>query len=145
MSNDALTARIHPASFPRRILVAVTGLSPQVVTETLYALALTQTPAFVPTEIHLITTLEGAKRARLALLSEAPGAFHTLCRDYALPKSACVMGFPKTCSGVLPGIAKLSQQRVRRTVRRNFCSGPESAALSPPGASCGFRPTGWHC
>ncbi len=84
MGNGVLSLR-NPAAYGRRILVAVTGLSPQVVTETLYALAVLQQPAFVPTEIHLITTGEGANRARLALLSESPGGFHALCRDYQLP------------------------------------------------------------
>ncbi len=70
--------------FPRRILLAVTGLSPQVVTETLYALAIEKEPAFVPTEVHLITTEEGAERARLSLLSNDPGWFHRLCGDYGL-------------------------------------------------------------
>ena len=74
-----------PESYRRRILVAVTGLSPQVVTETLYALALQHRPAFIPTEIHLITTREGAERARLSLLSESPGGFHQLRKDYDLP------------------------------------------------------------
>ncbi|MBP8198387.1 MAG: TIGR02584 family CRISPR-associated protein, partial [Chromatiaceae bacterium] len=71
--------------YPRRILLAVTGLTPQVVTETLYALAVQRQPAFIPTEIHLLTTAEGAEAARLGLLSADPGWFHRLCRDYALP------------------------------------------------------------
>ena len=75
-----------PCSFRRRVLVAVTGLSPQVVTETLYSLAVQQTPTFVPTEVHLITTAEGANRARLSLLSESPGGFHGLRKDYDLPE-----------------------------------------------------------
>ncbi|MBN8454031.1 CRISPR-associated ring nuclease Csm6 [Accumulibacter sp.] len=75
-----------PGDYPRRVLVAVTGLSPQIVTETLYALAIAAegTP-FVPTEIHLITTRSGAEKARLALLSDDPGWFHQLCHDYELP------------------------------------------------------------
>ncbi|ACL72871.1 CRISPR-associated protein, NE0113 family [Thioalkalivibrio sulfidiphilus HL-EbGr7] len=73
-----------PAEFPKRILVAVTGLSPQILTETLYALA-TQAEPFIPTEIHLITTSEGAKRADLTLLSPDPGWFHRLRKDYGLP------------------------------------------------------------
>lgn len=81
MSMDA-----SPNTFPRRILLAVTGLSPQIVTETLHALAVGQQPAFVPTEIHLITTQEGAERARLALLSDEPGWFSRLCADYRLPR-----------------------------------------------------------
>jgi CRISPR-associated protein (TIGR02584 family) len=71
--------------YPRRILLAVTGLTPQVVTETLYALAVQRQPPFIPTEIHLLTTAEGAEEARLGLLSADPGWFHRLCRDYELP------------------------------------------------------------
>ncbi len=78
---------MQPHEYPRRILLAVTGLSPQVVTETLYALV-TREPAFVPTEIHLLTTREGAQRVRLALLSDDPGWFHRLRKDYALPPIA---------------------------------------------------------
>lgn len=77
-----------PASFPRRILLAVTGLSPQIVTETLHALAVGNDAPFVPTEIHLITTAEGAERARLALLSDKPGWFHRLRTDFSLPEIA---------------------------------------------------------
>ena len=40
--------------FMKQILVSVTGLTPQVVTETLYALHVNE--GIVPTEIHLITT-----------------------------------------------------------------------------------------
>ncbi|MDW8469626.1 MAG: CRISPR-associated ring nuclease Csm6 [Burkholderiales bacterium] len=69
----------------------MTGLSPQVVTETLYALAVRPPEgraAFVPTEIHLVTTATGAEHARLNLLSERPGWFHQLRRDYDLPEIA---------------------------------------------------------
>ena len=88
-----------PHGFRRRVLLAVTGLSPQIVTETLYALAVQQQPAFMPTEIHLITTQEGANRARLSLLSESPGGFHSLCKDYHLPEIA----FPESNIHVLTG------------------------------------------
>lgn len=77
----------QPHAYPRRVLLAVTGLSPQVVTETLYALT-QQQPAFVPTEVVLITTREGAERARLALLSEDPGWFRRFCKDFDLPAIA---------------------------------------------------------
>jgi CRISPR-associated protein (TIGR02584 family) len=76
---------MNPHQYNRRILLAVTGLSPQVVTETLYALARKHTPAFVPTEIHVITTGQGAAHARLNLLSDEPGWFHRLRQEYALP------------------------------------------------------------
>jgi CRISPR-associated protein (TIGR02584 family) len=68
----------------RRILLAVTGLSPQIVTETLYALVTQNTP-WIPDEIHLITTRDGEERARLSLLSEQPGWFRRLLDDYGLP------------------------------------------------------------
>ena len=71
-----------PHAYSRRVLLAVTGLSPQILTETLYALAVAQTPAFVPTEVHLITTTEGARLARAALLHPDGGQFHALCADY---------------------------------------------------------------
>jgi CRISPR-associated protein NE0113 (Cas_NE0113) len=73
-----------PHDYPKRILLAVSGLSPQVLTETLYALAVTRPRPFVPTEIHLITAREGARRARLTLLHRGDGHFHRLCRDYDL-------------------------------------------------------------
>jgi CRISPR-associated protein (TIGR02584 family) len=82
-----LVADPEPTSaYSRRILFAVTGLSPQVVTETVYALA-TGDPAhrWVPTEIQIATTLEGAERARLALLSDSPGWFRRLAAEYGLP------------------------------------------------------------
>lgn len=79
---------MQPYEYPKRILLAVTGLSPQIVTETLYALAVKPAQrrvAFIPTEIHVITTGQGAAHARLNLLSDDPGWFHLLCREYDLP------------------------------------------------------------
>jgi len=73
---------------PHRILLAVTGLSPQIVTETVYALALTQTPRWVPDEVQLLTTARGADNARLKLLSHEPGWFARLCADWRLPPIA---------------------------------------------------------
>lgn len=77
-----------PERFSRRILLAVTGMSPQIVTETLWALAVRQDPAFVPTEIHVVTTSEGADRVRLQLLAQDSGYFHRLRADYGLPEMA---------------------------------------------------------
>uniref|UniRef100_UPI0025FA40C6 CRISPR-associated ring nuclease Csm6 n=1 Tax=uncultured Thiohalocapsa sp. TaxID=768990 RepID=UPI0025FA40C6 len=76
----------QPQDHPRRVLLAVAGLSPQIVTETLYALAVgqpTEREAFMPTEIRLITTTKGAERAELSLFSR--GWFQRLLDDYALP------------------------------------------------------------
>jgi CRISPR-associated protein (TIGR02584 family) len=74
-----------PHQFKRRVLLAVTGLSPQIVTETLYALTQRRTPAFVPTDVRVVTTATGAREARLNLLAERSGWFHRLCADYRLP------------------------------------------------------------
>lgn len=79
-----------PASYPRRILLCATGMSPQIVTETLYALAvrpLAGQPPWVPTEMHLITTARGADHARLNLLA-GDAWFASLCKDYQLPQIA---------------------------------------------------------
>ena len=66
-------------------MLAVSGLTPQIVTETLYALAADEFAPFVPTEVHLITSADGARRAELSLLSDDLGWFHKLCADYHLP------------------------------------------------------------
>lgn len=76
----------NPAS--RRILLCAIGMSPQIVTETLYALAVNPAPGvapWVPAEVRIITTAQGAQNARLTLLSGRPGWFHQLLRDYDLP------------------------------------------------------------
>ena len=87
----------HPSQPPRRILLVVTGLSPQVVTESLFALAVRAADPWVPTEVQLITTAEGAERARLALLSDHPGWFRRLLSDYQLPE----IQFDRRCIHVL--------------------------------------------
>jgi CRISPR-associated protein (TIGR02584 family) len=52
-----------------RVLLAVTGLSSQVVTETLYALAVER--RWVPTRVRVVTTRCGGEEARAALLGGA--------------------------------------------------------------------------
>ena len=76
---------MQPHEYNKRILVAVSGLSPQILTETLYGLAVNSGAPFIPTEIHLITTLEGSDRAALNLLHKDSGKFHALCKEYQLP------------------------------------------------------------
>ncbi|HOW74426.1 MAG TPA: CRISPR-associated ring nuclease Csm6 [Candidatus Competibacteraceae bacterium] len=76
---------MHPEQYSRRILLCVSGLSPQIVTETLYALTCVGEPRFVPNEIHLLTTADGAEQARLTLLSKTPGWFQRLREDHGLP------------------------------------------------------------
>jgi CRISPR-associated protein (TIGR02584 family) len=64
----------------KHILLAVTGLSPQVITETIYAMHMQQQHL---DEIHIITTTEGKKRAKLGLLTD--GHLAQLLADYAIP------------------------------------------------------------
>lgn len=72
-----------PAKRPSRLLLAVVGLTPQVVTETLYALIVARKPPFRPNRLHLITTSEGAERIRLLLLDPEEGWLGRFVRDYA--------------------------------------------------------------
>jgi len=74
---------------PQKILLAVTGLSPQIVTETLYALCVSREPRWIPDSIHLITSQEGGERAQLALLDPEHGQFHAFCRDYPQAAGIC--------------------------------------------------------
>jgi CRISPR-associated protein (TIGR02584 family) len=62
----------QPHDFDRRILLVVAGGSPAIVTETLYALTQTSQPAYLPTEIHIITTTGkfGDQAIRKALLDD---------------------------------------------------------------------------
>jgi len=68
----------------RHILLAVAAKSPQVITETIYALA-TRTPAWLPTELHVITTGLGAKNIQNALLPNGENWLAKLCARLSLP------------------------------------------------------------
>lgn len=69
----------------RSIFVMVAGLSPQIVTETLYAFSQTSPDSLSNAEVHLITTQEGARRAELTLLTPPEGQFAQLLVEYDLP------------------------------------------------------------
>ena len=72
----------------KKILLLVTGMSPQIVTETLYGLAVRPADGqqtWIPDEIHLVSTTTGIEQARLKLLA-GNGYFHALCQDYHLPQ-----------------------------------------------------------
>lgn len=80
---------LDPCACKRRVLLCVAGLSPQIITETLYALAVAEREKpWIPTEIHVITTVTGAQQARLALLAPDRDQFGRLCRDHGLPPIA---------------------------------------------------------
>lgn len=69
---------------PKRILVCVSGTSPAIVTETLYALVFQPEP-FLPDEIHVITTARGRREICDKLLSPQTGALHRLLADASQP------------------------------------------------------------
>jgi len=75
---------MSPNTFPRRVLLLVTGLNPQIVTETLYALVCSESSAFMPTEVRLITTSQGARKAQELLLNQGDGWFYRFCHDYGV-------------------------------------------------------------
>lgn len=107
----------QPQQYPRRILFAVCGLTPQIATETLYALAVLRQPPFVPTEIRILTTREGAHRGRLMLLHPVTGKFHQLRRDYGLPDIA----FDERAIHVITGVDGRELDDIR-TPEENECS-----------------------
>ena len=78
---------MQPSQYSVRKLIAVSGMSPQIVTETLYALATREKKPFIPTEVHIITTTDGAQNAELNLLragKDKKGWFNRLCQELGL-------------------------------------------------------------
>ncbi|MFK0571211.1 CRISPR-associated ring nuclease Csm6 [Endozoicomonas sp.] len=71
----------------KQILLVASGMSPQVLTETLFALVHQEKP-FIPDEIHLVTTAVGRDKAVGALLNEGTGYFYRFCRDYGFSSGA---------------------------------------------------------
>lgn len=75
---------VYPQNFSKRIVVCVSGLSPQVITETLYALVTSSN--YLPTELHVITTQIGKQRIQHQLIEE--GWYQKLTQElgYQLPE-----------------------------------------------------------
>lgn len=70
-------------------LLCIAGLSPQTVTETLYALHREGGIHAMPESVHIITTSEGRRRIHLGLLDTPDqggrGHFQRFCQDYGIP------------------------------------------------------------
>lgn len=66
----------------RKVLIAIVGMSPQVVTETLWALR--RERGFIPDEIRVILTRAARDCVVHDLLDPLEGRFHAFCRDYGL-------------------------------------------------------------
>lgn len=102
---------VQPHEYNEKILIGVTGLSPQVVTETLFALICQRKPAFIPTQIHLITTQEGSDRIQLTLLDPQQGKFFEFCQDYSL--SSENIKFDQQTIHILPDAQGMPLQDIR--------------------------------
>lgn len=88
----------------RDTLLCVTGLTPQIVTETVYALVRETAcgeATRIPQRIEVITTTEGRRRIELALFSHrgGQGYFHQLCDDYGIERDAIT--FDESCLHVI--------------------------------------------
>jgi CRISPR-associated protein (TIGR02584 family) len=68
----------------REILVAVAGLTPQVITETLYYLTQKRDPPVALSEIYVLTTQPGREQILAELLEPSGGRFYTFCVEYNL-------------------------------------------------------------
>jgi CRISPR-associated protein (TIGR02584 family) len=68
-------------------LLFVAGLSPQVITETLYCLLVQRQPPVDVRELHVLTTCVGKRRVCDDLLSPTRGWFPRFCREYSIPRS----------------------------------------------------------
>jgi CRISPR-associated protein (TIGR02584 family) len=102
-----------------KALFCVTGLTPQIVTETLYGLCVQQQPAWIPDRVVVLTTTEGKKRILEQLLDKAGGWFDAFCADYGLSgrilfDASCVI-VPMEKSGTALGDV--------RTAADNACMG----------------------
>lgn len=101
---------MQPHEYSRRILLCVSGNSPQIITETLYALAVETDgrPPFVPTEIRVLTTSRGAEQTRLSLLAADRAKLRELCQDYGLTgihfDEQCIEVFKRTDGSPLEDI-----------------------------------------
>lgn len=107
-----------PHEFSRRILLCVCGTSPQIITETLYALAVETNgrSPFVPTEIRVLTTTRGAEQSRLSLLAEDRAMFRRLCDEYRLEgihfDASCIEEFTRPDGSTLEDILTPEDNRV---------------------------------
>jgi CRISPR-associated protein (TIGR02584 family) len=81
----------------RHILLCVAGLTPQIITETLYAL--TQQRDERVDEIRVITTLAGRDCIMKDLLTPQQGRFFEFCRDFNLDPQQ--IKFDRTCIYIL--------------------------------------------
>lgn len=102
---------------PRHILLCVVGLTPQIITETLYAL--TQQRGERIDEIRVITTLGGRDRILSALLDPQQGKFFAFCWDYSIDPGSIL--FNETTIRLLHGPDGRMSPDIR-SVEDNVCA-----------------------
>ncbi len=88
----------------KRILLAVCGLTPQVITETLYALYFR---GQMPHAIRILTTRQGKAACHAALFHPADGAYYRFLQEYGLDPAAIDFSpyhllIPRDASGRVP-------------------------------------------
>jgi len=91
----------------KNILLAVTGLSPQILTETLYYYTVVAKPSVAIDEIRVITTEAGKRLIEELLLDPDKGAFHRFTKDYRING----IRFDQSCIEVLGGKKPLDDIR----------------------------------
>jgi len=69
-------------AYERRILVAALGMTPQIITETIYALRVAAAEPFAVNEVRIVTTERGKQQAETTLITG--GQLAALCREYDL-------------------------------------------------------------
>lgn len=72
----------------RNVLISVAGLTPQVITETLYYLIQLRSPPEKISEIHILTTSPGKEKLVSSLLDPDDGRYFALLDDYNINQSA---------------------------------------------------------
>ena len=101
----------------RNILLCVAGMTPQIITETLFAL---HRKGERIDEIRVITTLEGQKRIKQTLLNPNSGKFYEFCRDFGIDCSS--IKFDQTTIALLDKPDGTTLEDIR-TVEENVLAG----------------------
>ncbi|WP_052500216.1 MULTISPECIES: CRISPR-associated ring nuclease Csm6 [Acinetobacter] len=70
----------------KNVLFLVTGMTPQIITETVWALACDpdNEEKWIPDEVQILTTTDGIKKIKETLLGNT-GIFQKMCHEYQLP------------------------------------------------------------
>ncbi|BAU58754.1 CRISPR-associated protein NE0113 [Halorhodospira halochloris] len=87
----------------KNTLLCIAGLTPQVVTETLYAITI-ESQGALPDRLEIITTTEGRRRLLLTLLSKdgGHGYLDRFYQDYGLDRAN--LAFDESCVHVIHGL-----------------------------------------